>query len=204
MTTAETTVWQTGSATSLTAELPLPTHLPTVRDPEAPTGPVTCPLHGQSSPYTRNTRGEYSSHAPACCGPDGGCNIGRQEELESLIASQLTEMTDTLANHLVTDPSISYETTFRFLVSGINDRIQYLQRTTRSFQTQIQKANNMLSLLLVLENLQYLLQDEPLPLLLEEALQEVILFEEDANLDEPTNIRRQVEDWLEAQTPVTG
>ena len=165
----------------------MPTRLPSFRDPDAPTGPSTCLLHGPTSPYTRNTRGEYSSHAPACCGPDGGCYIGRQEELETLVANQLTEMTDSLARRLVTGPP---DSTCHTLAENIDQHIHLLQRTTpSSFQTQIQEADRMLTLLTILIEIQQT-QD---PLRLAELVQEAIVLEEAAGLEEPTYVRQHAE-----------
>lgn len=170
---------------------PMPTRLPTLRDPDAPTGPSACLLHGPTSPYTRNTRGDYSSHAPACCGPDGGCYIGRQEELETLVANQLTEMTDTLGRHLVTGPAT--DSTCHTLAENIDRHVHLLQRAApSSFQTQIHEADMMLSLLAVLIEIQHT-QD---PIHLAELVQEVTVLEEAAGLEEPTFVRQQAEAML--------
>ena len=166
---------------------PMPTRLPSFRDQDAPTGPPTCLLHGPTSPYTRNTRGEYSSHAPACCGPDGGCYIGRQEELETLVANQLTAMTDTLGRHLVTGPP---DSTCHTLAETIDRHVHLLQRTAPgSFQTQIHEADMILSLLGVLIEIQQTTE----PVRLAELIQEAMVFEEAAGLEEPTYVRQQAE-----------
>ena len=69
----------------------IPTHRPSLRDPSAPTGPITCQLHGPTSPYTRNTLGYYSSYAPTCCGLAGGCYIGVREAIETTVAERIME-----------------------------------------------------------------------------------------------------------------
>lgn len=69
----------------------IPTHRPSLRDPTAPTGPSTCQLHGPDSPYTRNTLGYYSSYAPPCCGPAGGCHIGLREAAENRLGNLIME-----------------------------------------------------------------------------------------------------------------
>ena len=74
-----------------TAALPMPTHRPSLRNPDAPTGPITCCLHGPSSPYTRNTLGYYSSYSPQCCGTAGGCYIGLREAVENRLGELILE-----------------------------------------------------------------------------------------------------------------
>jgi hypothetical protein len=69
----------------------MPTHRPSLRDPTAPAGPSTCQLHGPTSPYTRNTLGYYSSYAPRCCGPVGGCLIGAREAVETRLGERVME-----------------------------------------------------------------------------------------------------------------
>lgn len=70
---------------------PMPTHRPSLRDPDAPTGPITCCLHGPTSPYTRNTLGYYSSYSPQCCGITGGCFIGLREAVENRLGELIMD-----------------------------------------------------------------------------------------------------------------
>lgn len=76
---------------ALVATPPMPTRLPSLRPRTEPAGPDTCPLHGPDSPYTRNTLGYYSSYAPLCCGPTGGCLIGLREAIETALGDQIME-----------------------------------------------------------------------------------------------------------------
>jgi hypothetical protein len=75
----------------MAATATMPSRLPSFRSPDAAVGPDACPLHGPTSPYTRNTLGYYSSYAPTCCGPLYGCTIGIQEAIECRLAEAIME-----------------------------------------------------------------------------------------------------------------
>lgn len=116
---------------------PMPTHRPSLRDPSAPTGPLTCCLHGPASPYTRNTLGYYSSYAPRCCGPAGGCLIGAREAAENRLGERIMEDVALLR----ADPS---DTATRTRLQQNYDR---LRRMTAVLATPLSEARRVLSAL---------------------------------------------------------